>query len=492
MSREYAKKFNEVLLLRAKNRVEDFHKPTGITKLLERNEGLSRTGFNKLFKEHVAEGIKSRNIRGLFRIPDDDKHLVANAQEEQGEKKEQDMQIPLNNDDMQIPHSRPMMYYPSHRPNVPRREVQVEDEEEKVINVVEPDIGEEHEPILRSGEAKRRIAKLPLIGAPGIEPVPEFEDQIYKYETKPRNINEYIKLAKNNPNNVIAVMNPLTHEPQFVIKNKGEITKLYHEKGMTKYYKYYPKDVQQIAAKSLGIKGKIATDLYGKWKEDKLDQIRLQEYPIKYDINKLPHDVVVVSHSKHDDDDNDDDQDRGGQRIRNSDDFMRVVGEAMMKEEEEEEEQEDVQDMSLHKDRRGDDDDEPGNDEFFSPAQSERSERYKEKIDYLKEVNRGLRKDLDEFIQTYPDLSKRADEIEQRNQKLEFNLKQLEEENNYLKDVEETAKRDFNALKSEYNQKIEELRRTSSNNRQLQEQIDDLKMDHNSEIDRIKSFYQGI
>ena len=71
MSRQYANKFNEVLLMRTKNRVEDFHKSTGITKLMERNEGINRKDFDKFYKDHVAEGMKSRNIRGLFRVPDD-------------------------------------------------------------------------------------------------------------------------------------------------------------------------------------------------------------------------------------------------------------------------------------------------------------------------------------------------------------------------------------------------------------------------------------
>ena len=88
MSRQYANKFNEVLLLRTKNRVEDFHKTTGITKLMERNEGINRKDFDKFYKDHVAESIMSRNIRGLFRVPDDNKHLVVDAQEEKDDKED--------------------------------------------------------------------------------------------------------------------------------------------------------------------------------------------------------------------------------------------------------------------------------------------------------------------------------------------------------------------------------------------------------------------
>ena len=146
MSRQYANKFNEVLLLRTKNRVEDFHKPTGITKLMERNEGINRKDFDKFYKDHVAEGSKSRNIRGLFRVPDDNKHLIVDAQEDKEDKEEtpleQKMQVPIkdeihlpsNTDDKREPHNRATMYYPMHKPVIPRREeeVQMIEEEEEV------------------------------------------------------------------------------------------------------------------------------------------------------------------------------------------------------------------------------------------------------------------------------------------------------------------------------------------------------------------------
>lgn len=48
------------------------------------------------------------------------------------------------------------------------------------------------------------------------------------------------------------------------------MTKLYHKDGLSKFYKYYDQDVQNKAAESMGIRGRIANDLYGKWKHDKL------------------------------------------------------------------------------------------------------------------------------------------------------------------------------------------------------------------------------
>ena len=73
-----------------------------------------------------------------------------------------------DNDVPLVPHNRLMMSYPLRRPEV------------------KPDTGEERDPIIRSGETRRAVEKLPLIGAEAIEPVPGFEDPIFKYETKPR------------------------------------------------------------------------------------------------------------------------------------------------------------------------------------------------------------------------------------------------------------------------------------------------------------------
>ena len=116
-------------------------------------------------------------------------------------------------------------------------------------------------------------------------------------------------------------MNPLTHEPQFVLKNKGDVTKLYHKNSLSKFYKYYELDVQRRAAESMGIRGRIASDLYGKWKHDKLDRIRLQEHPIKFNVKDLPNDVVVVEHKGNDDGDSP--PGAGAERIRDTTDFIR-------------------------------------------------------------------------------------------------------------------------------------------------------------------------
>ena len=148
------------------------------------------------------------------------------------------------------------------------------------------------------------------------------------------------------------------------------MTKLYHKEGLSKFYKYYDPDVQQRAAESMGIRGRIASDLYGKWKHDKLDQIRLQEHPVKFNVKDLPNDVVVVDHRGNDDDDND--PGAGAEKIRDSTDFMRRTGEDYMRAQKDVEEEEEKgyigdENIKIHKDHR-DDDDDADNENFFQSS----------------------------------------------------------------------------------------------------------------------------
>ena len=139
----------------------------------------------------------------------------------------------------------------------------------------------------------------------------------------------------------------------------------------------------------------------------------------------------------------------------------------------------------MHKDHR--DEDDVDNDNFFSPARSQRSEVYKEEILNLREINQRLQKEVEEMLKTYPELTL---EFEQRNKVLEDNLKLLEDGNNYYRDIEETAKCGLDELRSEYSKKVAELERKEANNRGLQEHIDDLKINYNQEIDKLHRIYE--
>ena len=59
-----------------------------------------------------------------------------------------------------------------------------------------------------------------------------------------------------------------------------------------------------------------------------------------------------------------------------------------------------------------------------------------------------------------------------------------------LRDIEETAKRDMDNLREEYDKRITELENKETNNKTLREQINSLKVLHDEEVNRIKRFYE--
>ena len=142
--------------------------------------------------------------------------------------------------------------------------------------------------------------------------------------------------------------------------------------------------------------------------------------------------------------------------------------------------------IRLHKDYRNDDDN-ADYDNFFSPAKSQRSIVYKEEILKRKDNNTLLKNELENAIKSFPEVTK---EFEQRYITQEENLKLLEEENEYLREIEQTAIRDYNGLKNDYQEKISELEARETNNTRLHEQMNDLKIQHNEGLDRIKRFYE--
>ena len=122
-----------------------------------------------MFKEHVADRIKTRNIRGLFRVPEinDTNHLVVDAKEEDQEDEGGNMNLP-DNDLAAVLHDRAVRSYPIRKPEA------------------------------RQQRETKGVEELPLTDAEGIEHIRGFENPTYKYETQPRSIKEYLKLAKMN------------------------------------------------------------------------------------------------------------------------------------------------------------------------------------------------------------------------------------------------------------------------------------------------------
>src|SRR5688572_10716384 len=100
-AREYTNKLNDILLLRTRSRVEAFHKPKGIARLLERNQKnknspktnkVSRSDFNSYSKHHGKVGEDSKQIRGIFRLPTENTatgHSAINAVPYEEDEKEE-------------------------------------------------------------------------------------------------------------------------------------------------------------------------------------------------------------------------------------------------------------------------------------------------------------------------------------------------------------------------------------------------------------------
>src|SRR5689334_20045194 len=106
-------------------------------------------------------------------------------------------------------------------------------------------------------------------------------------------------------------MNPWTREPYFVLKSNGRVVKLYENNdSISPFYRFYPKDEQ-----SLENRKHSSSKLVGEFKHDQVDEIRLQEHPVKIYLKNLPPDVVLAEYGK--------DDDAGTGRIRDEKDFMK-------------------------------------------------------------------------------------------------------------------------------------------------------------------------
>ena len=476
--RDYANQFNMVLLQRAQKLVEDFHKSTGITKLLGGDqEKNSRNTFDKLYKDHIVEGHKTRNIRGLFRVPDAG-HLVVEA-EKDDEQKEQQLQIP-ENDKAQVEHKTAMMSYPMRKPDVLQREEDIIEERNE----------DEMEPLLEDIDDVEGMIKVDKI----IEHVDEtnkeellqnlYNDEIYKYDKQPRTFKEYIKLARNNPGAVIAIMNPWTREPQFVLKDNGRVTKIYeNNNAISRFYRFYPKDVQLRTAGSLGL-GKVSDDYFGQFKHDKVDQIRLQEHPVKFDKEKLPDDVLLIQHGKN----NDDDPDAGGEMIKNEQDFMRRHHEEL-KEEVDSDEEDQLKRIrqqghyqELNKtDNNNDDDDIDKGDMFHSPK-SKKSDDYRLEIANLNNEKDKLSKELRSLKVELPKYNNYIKE-------LGANVGGYRGGVDYLKQIEDSGSKDYEYLKREYVQQKTELDQLGFGTRELENALKQLKDKYDQDIiDQIQKY----
>ena len=440
MNREITNKLNQILYLRAQNRTKE-------TRRNKEHHEPSKQNFDDYFKDHVKEGHKSRNIRGLFRIPDvsSGQHLKINAIESDAEEEpeEQKMQIPQSKENQSLPHPKAMMSYPLNKPEAAL--VQDIVDQDKVL----------------------RIRKLYGI----IDE--EDEDEIYKIDKDPKSFEDYVVHAKNNPGEVIAVMNPWKREPYFVLRNEGKVTKLYADTDKSRYGRH-----ANTMRKFITGTYRPSDGMYGELNYDKIDEIRLQEYSVKFDINKLPDDVLLAKYGN----DDDDDDDKGGSKLPTEKEMLNQWNKALESAEEEEEEEEEYTPL-LHK-KKDDDDDNDNEDEMIygTPKGRKSSDDYKLEIAKLTNEKDQLINDLEK--------NKAVADLEYINQQLKDKLEDFGKEIEYLKQIENSAEKDYRDLKTEYNKQVEDIHNMNYSNKELKKVLEENQRKYDEEIKRFTQAYE--
>ena len=192
------------------------------------------------------------------------------------------------------------------------------------------------------------------------------DDEQYTIEKEAKTFEDYVELARNNPGDVVAVLEPWNGIPRFVLPHEEDGIKFYpnYSKLLSLYYDFNP-DVDPRKFTDVLYKGLISQD-YGKFKEDEIDDIILQEYYVRVDLRKLPDDVELVVEGE----DDDEDDDRGGGRLPTMKETLEKWHEELNEiyDEEESEKSERKSFEGLFKGKPEDEHDDD-DDEGFSPAE---------------------------------------------------------------------------------------------------------------------------
>ena len=100
MSKDTLNRLNWILYLRSeetkKEREDRRRRLEGKIKV----EYPSNESFDNYFKKHISEGLKTRNIRGLFRIPES--NIVIDVKERQEAEEDTEMQVPFNSEEQNL------------------------------------------------------------------------------------------------------------------------------------------------------------------------------------------------------------------------------------------------------------------------------------------------------------------------------------------------------------------------------------------------------
>ena len=119
-------------------------------------------------------------------------------------------------------------------------------------------------------------------------------DKQYKIEKEPKSFEDYLQQVRDS-GGVLAVMNPATGIPRFVLSYDKDHIKFYpyFSKYISKFYDFDPnKDPRRFADQMIG--GSASGDYYGRFKRDQVKNIILQDHSMKIDLRKLPEDVEMI------------------------------------------------------------------------------------------------------------------------------------------------------------------------------------------------------
>ena len=106
-------------------------------------------------------------------------------------------------------------------------------------------------------------------------------DADYKLDENPLTLNDYVNYVKDNPSRTIAIMDPKTGYPKFILKYHEGMVKLYDsEDTISKFYDYTGKPED---------KG-IPKEYYGKFIPNKVNEIRYQRHDVDINFERLPKD----------------------------------------------------------------------------------------------------------------------------------------------------------------------------------------------------------
>ena len=195
---------------------------------------------------------------------------------------------------------------------------------------------------------------------------------------------------------------------------------------------------------------------------------------VKFNIEDLPNDVTVVENEN----DDDDDQDKRGKKIT-AKQFIKKSGEIY----EEYSDEEEKASLIQNEDDDNNDDDEDDLKMYGTPKSKRSYDDYKSDIGRFTNEKDKLLKELEKNRAS-------VTEMESVKHNLEYKLKEYKNEIELLKQIDDSARRDYRDLKIEYDKQVEEIHDLDINNKELKRKLEDIRKHYDQELEYMKSNYE--